>query len=137
MSDVRLRELERAWQTDREDERALDRFLDEARRNGLDPVERLGQAGGDEPWAGLLRASIPIVRTFPGGEVFGRRFLLMVQGDAIHLDDVDVFADGAIKAWGLADRALFSRRLSADPGDSGPPLLTSVPDRARILIDDF
>jgi hypothetical protein len=134
MSDVRLRELERAWQTDREDERALDRFLDEARRHGLDPVERLGQAGGDEPWAGLLRASIPIVRTQPIGETFGRRLLLFVKNGDHFLAHVDVFADGAIDAWGLVDRALFARKLT---GDHAPPVATTAEAGERVSIHDL
>jgi hypothetical protein len=135
MSDVRLRELERAWQTDREDDRALDRFLDEARRNGLDPVERLGQAGGDEPWAGLLRASIPIVRTQPVGETFGRRLFLFVKsGDQHLLTDVDVFADGAINAWGFSDRTGFSRQLA---GHRAPPVVTRVDAGSRISINNL
>lgn len=137
MTDDLLRHLERSWRLDLEDTLALDAYLDALRRAGLDPVESLAAAAGEAPFAGLLRASLPIVRSGPNGEAFGRRLTLFVWNGTHFVTKVDVFADGLIDAWGSVDRALFAIKLSEDVGSLGPPVVTAAPEGARFSIHNL
>jgi hypothetical protein len=137
MTDDALRAVERAWKADKGDQAALERYLEAVRRAGTDPVDAIADASGDEAWAGLLRASLPVVRIGRTGRTFGRRLDLFVWNGPHFLSSVDLFEDSSSDAWGLGNRSLLARKLSDESGRDGPPVVTEVPVGATLSVHDL
>lgn len=63
--------------------------------------------------SGVAFESWPIARTKPGPRTAGRSLTVFIDNGSCHLTTVDVYADGAIDAWGFLDRDLFRGKLAS------------------------
>jgi hypothetical protein len=78
-----------------------------------------------------MTQSWPIRRTQPGGLTLGTAIPAFIHNGNYYLTTVDVYADGAINAWGVLDRPLFRAKVATGW------VTTTVPVGATISVHNL